>query len=66
MVVNGVSDVLMLSAEQIKPAPDFSATFDTEYITVLGTVDERMLILVDIEKSMTGGNMALMEQATLQ
>jgi purine-binding chemotaxis protein CheW len=63
MVVDGVSDVITLSPEQMKPAPDFSSsTFDTQYITGLGTIDERMLILVDIEKLMSGADMALMEQ----
>ena len=67
MVVDGVSDVIQLAGEQIRPAPDFAAsTFDTQYITGLGTVAERMLILVDIEKLMSGSDMALMEQATLQ
>ena len=67
MVVDGVSDVITLSAEQIKPAPDFSSsTFDTQYITGLGTVDSRMLILVDIEKLMSGSDMALVEQAARQ
>ena len=61
MVVDGVSDVISLAAEQIRPAPDFSSSFDVEYITGLGTVDERMLILVDIEKLMTGSDMALMD-----
>jgi purine-binding chemotaxis protein CheW len=31
------------------------------YITGLGTVDQRMLILVDIEKLMTGSDMGLMD-----
>ena len=67
MVVDGVSDVIQLVAGQIRPAPDFSAsTFDTQYITGLGTLDDRMLILVDIERLMSGSDMALMEQATLQ
>jgi purine-binding chemotaxis protein CheW len=67
MVVDGVSDVITLSPEQMKPAPDFSAsTFDTQYITGLGTVDSRMLILVDIEKLMGGADMALVDQTTLQ
>jgi len=61
MVVDGVSDVISLGHEQIRPAPDFSSTFDTKYITGLGTVDQRMLILVDIEKLMTGSDMALMD-----
>ncbi len=61
MVVDSVSDVITLSPEQMKPAPDFSSSFDTQYITGLGTVEERMLILVDIEKLMTGSDMALMD-----
>ena len=61
MVVDGVSDVVQLAAEQIRPAPDFSSSFDVKYITGLGTVDERMLILVDIEKLMSGSDMALMD-----
>ena len=66
MVVDSVSDVIALTGEQIRPAPDFSSTFDTQYITGLGTLDERMLILVDIEKLMSGSDMALIEQATVQ
>ena len=61
MVVDGVSDVISLDAGQIRPAPDFSASFDTRYITGLGTVDARMLILVDIEKLMSSSDMALMD-----
>jgi purine-binding chemotaxis protein CheW len=62
MVVDGVSDVISLGAEQIRPAPDFSSSFDVKYITGLGTADERMLILVDIEKLMAGADMGLFEQ----
>ena len=61
MVVDSVSDVLQLSGEQIREAPQFGASLDTEYITGLGTVDQRMLILVDIEKLMTGSDMGLMD-----
>ena len=61
MVVDSVSDVIALSGEQIRPAPDFSSTLDVAYITGLGTVDKRMLILVDIEKLMTGSDMALID-----
>lgn len=63
MVVDGVSDVITLKSEQIKPAPEFGSAFDTQYLTGLGTVDKRMLILVDIEKLMSGRDMDLMDQA---
>jgi len=61
MVVDSVSDVISLTATQIRPPPNFSSTFDVRYITGLGTVDQRMLILVDIEKLMTGSDMGLMD-----
>jgi len=64
MVVDGVSDVITLAAAQIKPAPEFGASLDTQYIMGLGTVDERMIILADIERLMTSSDMALVEEAT--
>ena len=64
VVVDSVSDVLTLAADGIRPTPEFSsATFDTRYITGLGSVDGLMLILLDIEKLMTGADMALVETA---
>ncbi|MFT4192807.1 MAG: chemotaxis protein CheW [Comamonas sp.] len=63
IVVDGVSDVLMLGSDQIKPAPEFSSVLSTEYLTGLGTVGERMLILVDIERLMTSEDMALIDRA---
>jgi purine-binding chemotaxis protein CheW len=61
IVVDGVSDVIALTPEQLKPAPEFSGAMDTQYITGLGTVDERMIIVVDIEKLMTSGDMELVD-----
>lgn len=64
VVVDSVSDVLTLAADTIRPTPEFSsATFDTRYITGLSSVEGRMLILLDIEKLMTGADMALVETA---
>jgi purine-binding chemotaxis protein CheW len=62
MVVDGVSDVIALSPEQIKIAPQFGATLDTKYLMGLGTIDQRMLILVDIEKLMNSSEMELVEK----
>jgi purine-binding chemotaxis protein CheW len=63
MVVDGVSDVTTLSAGEIKPAPEFGSGLDTKYLQGLGTVDERMIILVDIEKLMSSRDMELIETA---
>ena len=51
-----------LLAEQIKPAPEMGSALDTQYLIGLGTVDERMLILVDIDKLMTSSDMGLIER----
>ncbi len=59
IVVDGVSDVIGLDAEQVRPTPEFGGVLNTEYIMGLGTVDDRMLILLDIEKLMSSTDMGL-------
>jgi len=54
VVVDAVSDVTALGAEQIRPAPDFSGAVDTRYVLGLGTIEDRMLILADVEKLLAG------------
>lgn len=61
MVVDGVSDVMQLAPDQIRAAPEFGSSVNTRYITGLGVLDQRMLILVDIEKLMSASDMALMD-----
>ncbi|GGY79484.1 chemotaxis protein CheW [Pseudoduganella plicata] len=62
MVVDSVSDVTTLEPDQIRPAPEMGTAFSTEYMIGLGTIDERMLILVDINKLMSSPEMGLIEQ----
>ena len=63
IVVDRVSDVMTLTAEQRKPAPEFGLSLPLDYISGLGNLDERMLVLVDIEKMLTSEEMALVEEA---
>lgn len=60
-VVDSVSDVITLTAKQIKPAPEMGA-FNTDYLIGLGTLDDRMLILIDIDRLMSSGEMGLIEK----
>ena len=62
MVVDSVSDVTTLAPEQIKPAPEMGTAFNSDYLVGLGTLDERMLILIDIDKLMSSGEMGLIEK----
>ena len=61
VVVDGVSDVISLGADQIKPKPQFSSAVDADHIIGLGTVERRMLILIDIERLVSSGELALLE-----
>ena len=59
IVVDSVSDVLALAAGDIRPAPEFTARVDNAFVRGLATIDQRMLIIADIERLMTGAEMAL-------
>ena len=58
-VVDSVSDVLALDAQTIKPAPEMNSAVDTSFITGIGSVADRMLILMDIEGLMASEEMGL-------
>lgn len=57
IVVDGVSDVITLAAAQIKPAPSLGSQADTGHIIGFGTLDERMRILMDVEKLMASADL---------
>ncbi len=65
MVVDAVSDVITLTPEQLRPVPEFNSAIQSDHLLAIGAIDQRMLILVDIEKLMTGAEMGLVEH-TLQ
>lgn len=63
IVVDGVSDVMALKEEQLREVPSLVTSIDTKYIVGLATVEEHMLILVDIERLMSSDEMQLIDNA---
>lgn len=61
VVVDSVSDVVTLTSDEIRPAPNFGVAFDSEYLIGLANVGEGMVILVDIQKLITSDEMGLVE-----
>lgn len=59
IVVDSVSDVMELPASSIRPAPEVDSGISSDCILGLGSVGERMLILLDIGKLMSGTDMGL-------
>ena len=61
MVVDAVSDVITLTPEQLRPVPEFNSAVDSDHLLAIGAINDRMLILVDIDKLMTSPEMGLVE-----
>ncbi len=51
--VDGVSEVLRLPADTVDPPPTMVCGIETEYIKGVGKLDDRLIILLDIDKVLT-------------
>ena len=67
MVVDAVQDVVAIQAADVKPAPDFNGAVNTQNIIGIATIDQaeqqRMLVLLDIEKLMASADMGLVTES---
>lgn len=63
IVVDSVSDVMELPPESLKAAPDVDSVIDSASVLGLGSLGDRMLILLDIEKLMSSPDMELTSDA---
>jgi purine-binding chemotaxis protein CheW len=59
IVVDSVSDVMELPPENFRVAPEVESVIDSGSVLGLGSIGERMLILLDIERLMSGADMGL-------
>jgi len=49
MVVDAVSEVYHVGDEMIMPSPDLGGTISDEYVKGLATIEDKMIILLDID-----------------
>jgi len=64
VVVDAVSEVYNIDEESLKPAPDFGQAISTDFVRGLGTVDEKMIIVLDIDHLLNSSVLnAVVEQA---
>jgi len=54
MVVDSVSEVLRIPTEQIEDAPDMIAGVETEYIRGVGKMGDRLIIMLDLGRVISG------------
>lgn len=65
--VDGVSEVLRLPADTVEPPPTMVCGLETEYIKGVGKLDDRLIILLDVEKVLTEQeHTSLEEHASLE
>lgn len=62
MVVDSVSDVIMLAGDDIKPAPQMGGAINTDYLIGIGAVDQRMIMLIDIARLMSADDIGLIDK----
>lgn len=63
IVVDGVSDVVRLAPGDVKAAPQLGSLVDSSFLAGLATQDNRMILLIDIEKFLSSGELQLITQA---
>ncbi|MGE5094110.1 MAG: chemotaxis protein CheW [Betaproteobacteria bacterium] len=62
IVVDGVSDVVAFTDKEVKPAPQLGTLVDSSFIAGLGTQNDRMVLLLDIEKLLSSGELNILSQ----
>lgn len=62
-VVDSVSDVVHLMADQVRRAPPLGAGVDARYLVGVGVVEKRMILLIDIERLLGAEDLALIDRA---
>jgi len=64
IVVDGVSDVLDVDDDQIRQAPNLGGNINTRYIKGMVTIEDRMVILLDVDKLISPEELGLLESLT--
>jgi purine-binding chemotaxis protein CheW len=54
LIVDSVSQVLNISNDEIEPAPSIGSKVSSEFILGVGKVGERLIILLEIDKILSG------------
>ena len=63
IVVDAVSEVLNIKGEDIEDTPTFGTKLNTDYILGMAKTEGRVKILLDIDKVLSGEEVAALEQA---
>jgi len=60
-IVDSVNEVLRINSSITEPPPPMVAGVDSEYITAVGKLEDRLLILLDLQKVLSGEDLNVIE-----
>ena len=63
LLVDAVSDVLHVAQDAMRPAPDFGAAVDTQFINGVFQSRDRLAVALDLEKLLSESELAVPEMA---
>lgn len=63
-LVDGVSDVIALASDAIEPAPDFGPNIDLAFVNGVGRADDRVVLMLDIDKVLSDSQMSDVESVS--
>lgn len=61
LLVDEVSEVLDISEDQMEPPPSFGASVQTDFLLGLGKVDEKVIMLLDVDKVLSAEDVVVLD-----
>ncbi|MFC1479619.1 chemotaxis protein CheW [Planctomycetota bacterium] len=62
VIVDMVSEVIDIMSEQIEGTPEFGIDLDTRFILGIGKIDDKVVIILDVDKVLTSKEIALADK----
>jgi purine-binding chemotaxis protein CheW len=62
IIVDEVSEVMDINEKQIEPSPEFGSQIDTNFIMGMGKIDKKVVMLLDVDKVLSGGEIEMMSK----
>ncbi len=66
MIVDSVSEVLTIQDQNVEPTPALATSVDSKFITGIAKVDQRLVILIDLQKILSVQEQNELQQTALQ
>lgn len=64
VIVDSVSEVIEISSENIEPTPTLGNSTDTRFILGMGKVEEKVVMLLDVDQALSSQEIKAMEALT--